>query len=128
MKGKEIALWVGSVLVALVMVFAGSGKLTASPVMAANFVKWGFPVWFLYFLGAVEVLGGIGLLLPRTRFWAAVGLVPILIGAISTHLTHDDAAHAPLPAVLLLIVLASAWARRDEKGRIFAAGKLLTGV
>lgn len=36
------------------------------------------PLFLVYLSGACEVAGGLGVLVPRTRRWAAVGLVALL--------------------------------------------------
>jgi hypothetical protein len=62
-------------------------------------------------VGAVEILGALGVILP----WltgiasiltpiAAVGLVVVQIGALRVHLVRNE--HRPLPANVLLLLLA----------------------
>jgi putative oxidoreductase len=128
MKTRNIVLWLISVLIALLMVFAGSSKVTAKPEMVAAFANYGFGAGFLQFIGICEILGGIGVLIPRTRFWAATLLIPILIGAVWMHLTHNELSHLPIPAVFLVLCAVESFMRRDEAGRIFAKGGLLTGA
>src|SRR5262245_42103839 len=64
------------------------------------------PGWFLKFIGAAEVLGAIGLILPRLLHirprltpLAAMGLVIIMIGATSLTLAADGFAPALVPMV-----------------------------
>jgi putative oxidoreductase len=128
MKAKSIALWVIAALLALLMIFAGSTKLMSKPDMVSNFASLGYGIGFVHFIGACEVLGGLGLLLPRVRFWAAVGLIPIMAGAVQTHLAHHETDHLPVPAVALLLLVVSAYAHRGGWKRIFATGNLFTGV
>ena len=128
MKAKSVALWVIAALLALLMIFAGSTKLMSKPDMVANFASLGYGIGFLHFIGACEVLGGLGLLIPRVRFWAAVGLVPIMAGAVQTLLAHHETDHLPVPASALLLLVVSAYAHRGEWKRILAKGNLLTGV
>ena len=82
----NIILWILQVLLALFFVFAGVMKFVM-PV--AKMAEWSpFPGWFFWFIGACEILGGLGLVLPsllRIKPWltplAAWGLVIIMIGA-----------------------------------------------
>ena len=45
---------------------------------------WGFPLWFMYFIGVVEFLSGILLLIPKFRPAASLVLAVVMIGALST--------------------------------------------
>jgi putative oxidoreductase len=130
MKATSIALWVVAALLALLMIFAGSTKLMSDPTTVENFKKFGHGEGFLHFIGACEVLGGLGLLIPRVRFWAAVGLIPIMAGAVQTELTHGgaDAKHLPAPVIALVLLAVSAYAHRGEWKRFFAKGNLFTGA
>ena len=64
-------LWTGQTLAALLFLFAGSMKF----VMPAEKMQQGpisLPIAFMYFIGACECLGALGLLLPgmfRIRTW-----------------------------------------------------------
>jgi uncharacterized membrane protein YphA (DoxX/SURF4 family) len=88
----NIALWIVQVLLALMFLFAGGTKLVMS---AEQMAAMGSPNQihlsglFLKFLGVVEVLGALGLVLPglfRTRTvltpLAAAGLFIIMVGAV----------------------------------------------
>jgi putative oxidoreductase len=61
----NIVLWIVQILLALLFVFSGSMKF----VMSAEQMMEGSPValpgWFFHFIGICEILGGIGLVLPR---------------------------------------------------------------
>jgi putative oxidoreductase len=128
MKATNIILWIIAGFIALLMVFAGTAKLNPKPEMVAGFASYGFGIGFLYFIGVCEILGGLGLLIPRTRFWAATLLVPILAGAVWLHITHGEASHLPIPALFLVLLIIEAVGRRAEASRISAKGALLTGV
>ena len=43
--------------------------------------------WFRYFTGLLELTAGIGVLIPRYAFYAAVALAVVMIGAIIAQLT-----------------------------------------
>ena len=56
-------------------------------------------------IGVFEILGAVGLLIPRTSAIASVGLIIIMVGALFTHLTHNEMTNAILPfAVIVLLV------------------------
>jgi len=85
-------LWVVQVLLALLFLFAGVSKLIMSIEEMTRDIR--LPGTFLRFIGVVEILGAIGLILPswlRIRPGltplAAAGLVIIMIGATVRSLT-----------------------------------------
>src|ERR1700716_4122043 len=98
-KGRLITLWTLSGLVALAFIGAGGGKLAGTAVMVELFDKIGLGQWFRYFTGLLEVAGGIGLLISRYAFYAAVLLAIVMAGAFIAHVTVLDSSPAA-PVVL----------------------------
>jgi hypothetical protein len=86
------ALWIVQMLLALVFFFAGVSKLIMPIEEMTRDIQ--LPGAFLRFIGVVEILGAIGLILPSWRRirpgltpLAAAGLVIIMIGATVVSLT-----------------------------------------
>jgi uncharacterized membrane protein YphA (DoxX/SURF4 family) len=119
------ALWVVQVLLALVFLFAGVMKL----VLPAEAMKGpvDVPVLFLRFIGVVEVLGALGLILPgvlRIRPGltplAAAGLVIIMIGATVIGFVGGDIATTLIPLVigaLAAFVAYGRWRLAPHRGK-----------
>jgi len=101
-KGRLIALWTLSGLVALAFMGAGGGKVAGTTVMVELFDKVGLGKWFRYFTGLLELAAGIGLLIPRYAFSAAVLLAIVMVGAIIAHVTVVGG--SPAPAVVLFVL------------------------
>jgi len=89
-KTKNIISWVIAVLVAGLFLMAGRGKLMGDPATVANFEKWGYSNSFMMIIGVLEVLGAIGLLIPKFRSLAALGLIGIMLGAAGTHIMNSE--------------------------------------
>ena len=84
----NLALWTGQVLLAAFFAFAGLNKLFGlQPEVVEQFERIGAGVGFRYLTGALELVGGLGLLVPRLAGLAALGLIGVMIGAAVTHLT-----------------------------------------
>lgn len=99
-QGNSTLLKVGSIVVGLAFLASGGMKLTGSPDLAAEFAHWGYPSWFMLLIGALEVAGGIGLMLRKFSALAAAGLIVIMIGALVTHLRFAE--YGPsVPALVL---------------------------
>ena len=102
-KGKMIALWIVSGLLAAMFLFSGCMKLLHLDAVKPMFVKYGYAPWFATFIGTCETLGGIGVLIPQLAGLAASGLTIIMAGAVYTHLSHQENSHALVPLVLMLM-------------------------
>lgn len=110
-RATNVALWVLQAMLAFQ--FAGGGllKLTGSPGLVDLFAAIGAGQWLRYVVGALEVAGAVGLLVPRLTRLAALGLATLMVGATVTNLfiIHE---RPWLPVGLLLVAAVIAWGRR----------------
>ena len=109
----SVCAWVLTIALAIVFTLAGGIKLISAPGMVREFAQIGLGQWFRYFTGILEVSGAIGLLIPRVRFWAALQIAAVMVGATFTNLAvlHLPAT-ARVTAILLAMAVALAWLRR----------------
>lgn len=115
-RAGNIALWVLQVLLALMFLFAGAGKLAGEAQTVALFNEIGWGDWFRYVTGVVEIAGAIGLLIPRLAGLAALGLVGVMIGATVTELAlGHPVIGALVPGVVVAVV---AWGRRSRTAEL----------
>ena len=116
-KGLHYTLWVFQVLLALLFLFAGVSKLVMpaeklteqSPELSATFLR---------FIGVVETLGGLGLVLPgllkiKTGLTplAAAGLVVVMIGAVVVSYQMMGIQGVPVPLVTGILAAFVAYGR-----------------
>jgi len=130
----NVALWVIQALLAFVFLFAGGMKLVLPLEQLAGPVP--LPGAFLRFIGVVEVLGGLGLILPGLTGirpgltpLAAAGLVLLMIGATAVTLAGGERATALIPVVVGLLaafVAYGRWRLAPLRGR-GAAGRAGSG-
>ena len=110
-KGLNITCWVLQGLAAFAFLAAGGSKLASAPAMVAMFAKLGAGQWFRYLTGTLEVIGAVGLLVPRATFYGALVLATVMVGAVITHLAIMGG--SPIPALVLLVIVGTvAWLRR----------------
>src|SRR5260370_10466039 len=100
------ALWIIQTLLGLLFIFSGGMKFVMSVAEMTKDMP-SMPGWFLHFIGVMEILGGLGLILPsllRIRPGltplAAAWLVIIMIGATVITLTTMGSGAAMLPLIL----------------------------
>jgi len=96
------AVWACAIFLAVVFVFVGVSKLLGPSAMrwSDRFAHWGYPANASYVVGVFEILGGIGLLIPRWRRAAAAILVALMIGALCTHAVQGEFPRLIPPLVL----------------------------
>ena len=116
---RNIIAWILQVLLALAFIKSGFDKLSHGPETAKMFGSLGLPEWFAYFIGGAELLGGIGLLIPRTVRPAALGLILVMIGAVIMHATKIPGGLVKgVPAIVLLVLLAVVLVLRRPVARV----------
>ncbi len=88
--------------------------------MVTEFGEIGIGIWFMYFTGAFELLCAVLMLVPRTSFYGAVGLLCVCVGAFAAQylVLHGDIIHT-----IVLGVIAASVAYLTRPG-IKAASRL----
>ena len=89
-RAGRIALLTLQLLLAAIFIWGGINKLFGfqqEAEITANFAKFGVGPWFRYFVATLELVGGLGLLIPRLAGLAALLLMGVMTGAVITHLT-----------------------------------------
>jgi len=115
-KTRNIIGWILTIILVLAFAMAGAVKLSGQAEMMQNFEKWGLPIMAMYLIGVAEILGAIGMLIPKTRFLAVLGLIGLMLGAIGTHILNNEQFFPPL--ILLLLLAALAWIRKPLKSTV----------
>ena len=116
-------LWVLQGLVGLLFLFSGGTKLVMSTeamqkMSPPNSIM--LPGSFVKFIGVMEVLGGLGLILPGlTKIrrnltpLSAIGLLIIMIGAVVITIMGPGVGAAIIPFVVGILCAVIAYGRRD---------------
>ncbi len=107
-----VVLWVVQVVLALLYLFAGSMKAFRPLEAVGKSMRWVLDLRpsLVRFIGAAEILGAIGLILPVATgvlpwlTWvAALGLVAVQVGAAIFHTARHEVSTVPINALLLLL-------------------------
>ena len=127
----SVVLWTAQALLAALFLFAGGFKLTLSAEALEREAQMSGV--FLHFIGVMELLGGLGLLLPALTGirpsltpLAAAGLVIIMIGATVTSAASHGLVAATFPfvtCVITALVAYGRWRVMPHSGRHAAAGR-----
>lgn len=111
------AVWVCAIVLAVAFVAVGISKLGGPSAMrwSDRFADWGYPPSARYLVGALEILGGLGVLIPKGRRAAAATLVVLMMGALGTHAMRAESRRLIPPLFLggLALLVFSGHTRRD---------------
>jgi hypothetical protein len=114
----ELAYWIIAGLLALFYLYAGGKKVAQDQEQLRPMMGWvdTVPMPLVKTIGALEVLGAAGLILPPLTgiapglaIAAAIGLVLIQVGGITVHLSRGEARLIGLNIALLAAAAATAW-------------------
>lgn len=101
--GKNFPRLLNGLLVAFFL-FGGFGNVFASEGILADYAQWGYPAWFHYLTGALELSTAALLLFARTRLAGAMLGGAVMIAAAGTVVVHADYLHAIPPVLVLALV------------------------
>ena len=113
-----IAVWIVSALVALAFLAAGAMKTFRPKSALRDQMGWvdDFSPTTVQLIGALELLGAVGLVLPAatgTLAWltplAALGLLALMLLAIPVHLRRHEASMVAVNVVVALVAAFIAW-------------------
>jgi hypothetical protein len=117
----NVVLWILQGLGAVLFLGSGVLKVIRPKDELAKTLEWvsHFSPAMVKFIGGVEILGALGLILPAVTHIApiltpiaATGLGITMIGALATHTRLRDPANVYVPSAVLLIISAVvAWGR-----------------
>jgi putative oxidoreductase len=96
-------------VLALVFFASGAAKLASLEFEIVAFERWGYPLWFMYLAGVIEVAGAVLLLSARTRTLASAGLAAFMIGAVGTHVIHAEWGMLVIASAIMLSAARVAW-------------------
>ncbi|MEV0268117.1 DoxX family protein [Hamadaea sp. NPDC050747] len=117
----NVVLWIVAGLLALAFLGAGFMKLTQPKVqLAAKGLGWteDYSAGAVKAIGALELLAGIGLVLPALLDiapvfvpLAALGLGLIMVGAIVVHARRKETKALPINVIFLVLAAVVVWGR-----------------
>jgi uncharacterized membrane protein YphA (DoxX/SURF4 family) len=119
----NVAIWIVQGLLAVAFVFAGTMKLTQSHGKLAEQMGWpeDFSPGIVKLIGGLELLGGLGLILPSLTGMApvltpiaAVGLAVIQLGAVVVHRRRGEIQVLMVNLILIALLVFVAWGRFGE--------------
>jgi putative oxidoreductase len=118
-RAVNFALWALQGVLALTFAMAGFAKVGGDAAMVEMFATIGIGQGFRYLVGALEIAGAVGVLVPQLSGLAALGLVCLMVGATLTNVVVLGT--SPLLPLVLLVVSALATLGRWPRTRTLLA-------
>lgn len=127
-KGINIALWSTQVLLGVMLIMPAFMKMFQSIESLSAMMPWTgqVPPAMVRGLGFIDLLGGLGLILPsllriqpKLTIWAAYGCILLMISAIAFHLSRGEASVIGFNIILIILLAFVAWGR-TTKAPIYA--------
>ena len=101
-------------LLAIIFLLSGGAKLASLPFEVEVFTRWGYPLWFMYLTGVLEVAGAMGLLVSRLSALAGVCLAGLMVGAVLTHFVHAEWPMLVIAASIMSLSASHGWRGRED--------------
>jgi len=117
-KTKRIISWVLAGLLTFIFFGAGATKLMGVEMQIKNLESWGYPLWFRFPIGLIELVLAIAILIPRFRKLAIYGIFAWAVVAVITHLQAGQAQMIIVPIFISVIAEIILWLKRENKNQL----------
>lgn len=85
---RDVLLWLFSLYFTIMFFRNGWRKFDPEGFWSGAFERWGYPTWFMFFIGFLEVAGALLILIPKLRGYGALTLAVVMAGAFITRAIH----------------------------------------
>ncbi|MEU4085110.1 DoxX family protein [Streptomyces aureus] len=118
-RAARVSLTALQIVLGLFYAFASAlPKLIAHPSATEAFDKLGWGHTGMYIIGALELAGGLALLVPLLDAVAAMALGALMVGAFIVNITVVHGPYVATPLILMLPLGLIAWARRGHTAEL----------
>lgn len=114
-KTKSIISWVLAALIAFGFLFAGITKLAGVEMQIKNLESWGYPLWFRFPIGLVELVFAVTILIPKYRKLTVYATFLWAIVAVITHLQAGQASMIGAPILFGILAGAILLLHREKR-------------
>ncbi len=122
-RGRTIAYWVTTLLVAAESVLGGVWDIMQIPYVRADIESLGYPAYVLVIIGVWKLLGAVAVLVPgfpRLKEWAYAGMFFNYTGAVASQLAVGHGAKSVAYPIIITGLVVASWALRPSARRDLA--------
>jgi hypothetical protein len=121
-KGLNITLWIAQALIALTLIWGAYAKLLQPIEETAKMLPWALDnPGLVKFTGIIDLLGGLGIILPaalrvqpKLTVLAAYGVIVLMIAASVFHISRGEASLIGMNIFFLVLAVFVAWGRTKK--------------
>jgi nucleoside-diphosphate-sugar epimerase len=106
---------VSALALAAFFVVGSLSNIFAPPSIYEEYLRWGYPRWFHFVTGSLELTTAVLLARAQTRLWGSALGCTVMLAALATVTLHGEYGHGVAPlvvAALLILVGWIAWRKR----------------
>ena len=125
-KRNKIIYWIATIWLALAMLASGLQQIFHTKGFVDIIVHLGYPLYFMYILGAWKILGVIAILIPGFKLvkeWAYAGFFFAMSGAVFSHIASGSSMKEVFPSLVLLIITVVSWYFRPADKKIISVNQ-----
>jgi hypothetical protein len=74
-----------------------------------EYLRWGYPHWFHFVTGSLELTTAVLLAQARTRLWGAALGCTVMLAALATVTLHGEYGHGVAPLVVATLSIVVGW-------------------
>jgi hypothetical protein len=112
---SQVSMQVPALALATFFVVGSLTNIVAPGSIYEEYLRWGYPHWFHFVTGSLELMAAVLLAQAQTRLWGAALGCTVMLAALATVTLHGEYGHGmpPLVAATLSIVVGwIAWRKR----------------
>ena len=112
---SQVSMQVPALALAAFFVVGSLTNIVAPGSIYEEYLRWGYPHWFHFVTGSLELTAAVLLARAQTRLWGAALGCTVMLAALATVTLHGEYGHGmpPLVAATLSIVVGwIAWRKR----------------
>lgn len=93
-------------------VIGAAGNIMAPKTIAEEYARWGYPHWFHFVTGCLELTSAVLMARSASRLIGSLLASCIMASAIATVVFHGEYSHAIAPFVVLSLLMLSVYLHR----------------
>ncbi|OKO74421.1 DoxX family protein [Bradyrhizobium sp. NAS96.2] len=82
-----------------------------------EYLRWGYPHWFHFVTGSLELTAAVLLAKARTRLWGAALGCAVMLAALATVTLHDEYGHGLPPLAVAAVSIVIGWSTLSPRRR-----------
>jgi hypothetical protein len=100
---------VSALALAAFFVVGSISNIFAPPSVYEEYLQWGYPHWFHFVTGSLELTTAVLLARAQTQLWGAALGCTVMLAALATVTLHGEYAHGAAPLVVAALSILFGW-------------------